>query len=150
MKKLDAWGRLEAFAGRLREQLPAELDEHATVPLGVWVSLEDAVWLEKAIRHVTETGSSLEQALGLRGSPGAPRGLGNVLIADAFAENLDATQAAIADRAQEKHPDVFPDGVDERTVRRALFKQKDVLTTEAVEAVAKKLTTRLEKAQGQK
>ena len=150
MKKDRARARLRELADRLREQFPVESSEDNIVPQGVWISLDDAVWLEQAIRRYLVSNGKLEQALGLTGSRGAPRGPANALIARAFAEDPDATQEAIALSVQEKHKDDYPDALDAKAVRRALFKSPGTLTTEAVEALAEVLTRRLGAMQGQK
>ena len=149
MNKFQAQDRLEALADRMQEQFPSEPVHETIAPQGVWVSLEDAMWLERAIREALANNLKLEQALGLTGSAGARRSRRATLIAKVFAEMPDATQDIIAHQVRKKYPNTFPEEIDTKTVRRALYKRGGELTDELIEAFAEVLTHRLEKRKGQ-
>ncbi len=153
MDKFEALDRLQAMADGMAQQFPSELDPTVS-PQGVWLRLEDAVWLEQAIRTALDVNSPsrLDEAMGLTGGVGRPRGPGNARICQTWVnmgakldmEVEDLEQIAM--QACRSYPQTFTEIPTLRQVRSAIYadgrgfsraaKDGPALTSEAVEALA--------------
>lgn len=147
MDKDRALDRLKRLGSGLREQFPlAEGDPvitHGFVKFtdpNVWLGLEDARWLVRAIDAVIAKTSRLDEALGLTRAKGRPRSRANALLCQVWADAPEGTsQLMICKRAYEKYPDIFKNEPDPRQLQRAIWKKEKgvgVLTKDAEAALA--------------
>jgi hypothetical protein len=151
LDKYKSLDRLQALAEAMRMELRTkrERDSDTIVPQGIWVSLEDAIWLTKAIRKKLRSGSTLDQALGLTGSAGRNRARSNDKICEAWVSigaPLDLTPEILHEIAVEAcrlARNTFSEVPTLRQVRNAIQTLEGNLTLEAVEASAQALTAKM-------
>ena len=151
MDKYKSLDRLQALADAMRMEFRKKRDRYndSIVPQGIWVSLEDAVWLTKAFRKKLRSGSTLDQALGLTGSAGRNRASSNEKICQTWVrlgypqELTAATAQTIADEACMRYPNTFSESPTPRQVRNAIRTSEGNLTLEAGEALAQALTEKM-------
>lgn len=151
MDRFEALDRLEALADAMAEQFPEEMGPTVS-PQGVWVRLEDAVWVEQAIREVLDEKNPkrLDEALGLTRARGGESGRANALLCQVWANTPDGTsQDEVCRLARLRYPHTFKDEPDTRQLRRAVWKAGGVLTDDAAAALADELAHRLTRSTGQ-
>ena len=150
MDKFKALDRLAALSEGMRDQFQLAHRSHDDIaPKGVWVSIEDAVWLTRAIRKRLK-GGTLDQALGLTGSVGRDRSHTNDLMCQAWMDYGAPLAASpdqlkqIANIAWERFPKNFKgDAPKTRQMRNAIYKADGSLTDEALEVLSAALTLQM-------
>jgi len=146
-----ALDRLKRLGSGLREQFPlAEGDPvitHGFVKFtdpNVWLGLEDARWLVRAIDAVIAKTSRLDEALGLTRAKGRPRSRANAILCQVWADAPEGTsQLMICNWAYEKYSDIFKNKPDPRQLQRAIWKKEKgvgVVTNDAFAAMVTSLT----------